>query len=29
VAASLTYWKSLGDIVVSFFRSAWHELTPR
>jgi hypothetical protein len=29
VTASLSYWKSLGEIVVSFFRSAWHELTPR
>jgi hypothetical protein len=29
VTASLSYWKSLGDIVVSLFRTAWNELKPR
>lgn len=29
VAASLNYWKSLGDILVGFFRSAWSELTAK
>jgi hypothetical protein len=26
VAAALGYWKSIGDLVLSFFRSAWHQL---
>lgn len=29
VTASLSYWKSLGEIVVSLFRTAWNELKPR
>jgi hypothetical protein len=29
VNASLSYWKSLGDIVVGLFRTAWNELKPR
>jgi hypothetical protein len=29
VTASLSYWKSLGEIVVGFFRTAWSELKPR
>jgi hypothetical protein len=29
VNASLNYWKSLGDMVVSFFRSAWDQLTAK
>jgi hypothetical protein len=26
VTAALSYWKGLGDVVVSFFRSAWQQL---
>lgn len=29
VTASLSYWKSLGEIVMSLFRSAWSELKPK
>lgn len=29
VTASLSYWKSLGEIVVGLFRTAWSELKPR
>lgn len=29
VTASLSYWKSLGEIVMSLFRTAWNELKPR
>jgi hypothetical protein len=29
VTASLSYWKSLGEIAVSLFRTAWSELKPR